>query len=56
MQPAHGGPSFSLVRAAGASEGVKEEICPSLGASCQSQEMRLFLWHTRAAPFSKRQG
>lgn len=31
VQPAHGGPSSTLARAAGASEGAREELCLSLG-------------------------
>jgi len=56
LQPAHCGPSSYPARMAGANEGVREEVCLSLGETSQSQEMGLFLRHARAAPFSRRQG
>lgn len=48
--------SLSPGRAAGASEGVRKEICFSFGEKSQSQERGVFIQDTRAAYFSRRQG
>lgn len=56
VQPAHGGLWSSPVRAAGASEWLREEICLFLREGSQSQETRCFLWHDRAGSFSRREG
>lgn len=46
---------MSPARAAGASEGMKKEVCFSLGGNFQSQEGAVFIQDTRAAYFSRRQ-
>lgn len=47
---------ISPARAAGASEGVRKEVCFSFGANSQSQEGGVFIRDIRAAYFSGRQG